>query len=44
VTDSLLLMAAGLILAIMVLQTTYAMAYRDDLTGLPARRALMRDL
>jgi len=26
------------------LQTTYAMAYRDDLTGLPARRALKRDL
>jgi diguanylate cyclase (GGDEF)-like protein len=44
VADSLLLMAAGLILAITVLQTTYAMAYRDDLTGLPARRALMRDL
>ena len=44
VSDSLLLMAAGLILVITVLQTTYAMAYRDDLTGLPARRALMRDL
>ncbi len=42
--DSLLLMAAGVILAITVLQKTYAMAYRDDLTGLPARRALMRDL
>jgi len=42
--DSLLLMAAGMTLAITVLQTTYAMAYRDDLTGLPARRALMRDL
>ena len=42
--DSLLLMAAGVTLAVTVLQTTYAMAYRDDLTNLPARRALMRDL
>ena len=42
--DSLLLMAAGVILVITVLQKTYAMAYRDNLTGLPARRALMRDL
>ena len=44
VADSLLLMTAGVTLAVTVLQTTYAMAYRDDLTGLPARRALMRDL
>ncbi len=44
VTDSLLLMTAGVTLAVTVLQTTYAMAYRDDLTGLPARRAFMRDL
>ena len=44
VADSLLLMAAGVTLVVMLLQTTYAMAYRDDLTGLPARRALMRDL
>ena len=44
VADSLLLMAAGVTLAVTVLQTTYASAYRDDLTGLPARRALMRDL
>jgi GGDEF domain-containing protein len=27
-----------------VLETSYAMAYKDDLTGLPSRRALMRDL
>ncbi len=42
--DTVLLMAAGVILALAVLQSTYAMAYRDDLTGLPARRALERDL
>jgi hypothetical protein len=41
---ALLLMAAGVVLSLAVLQITYAMAYRDDLTGLPARRALMRDL
>jgi diguanylate cyclase (GGDEF)-like protein len=41
---SFLLMAAGLVLAISVLETSYFMAYRDELTGLPARRALVRDL
>jgi diguanylate cyclase (GGDEF)-like protein len=40
----LFLMAAGITLGLSVLETSYAMAYRDDLTGLPARRALMRDL
>jgi diguanylate cyclase (GGDEF)-like protein len=40
----LLLMATGLVLAISVLETSYVMAYRDELTGLPARRALMREL
>lgn len=40
----LFLMAAGLILGLSVLEISYAMAYRDDLTGLPARRALMRHL
>ncbi len=40
----LLLMGAGLTLGLSVMETTYAMAYKDDLTGLPARRALMRDL
>lgn len=38
------LMAAGLTLGLSVVETSYAMAYRDDLTGLPARRALVRDL
>ena len=42
--DSLFLMAGGVVLALAVLETSYAMAYRDDLTALPARRALMRDL
>ncbi len=40
----LLFLAAGLTLGFSVLETSYAMAYRDDLTGLPSRRALMRDL
>lgn len=40
----LFLLAAALILALSVVETSYAMAYRDDLTGLPARRALQRDL
>lgn len=40
----LFLMAASLVLALSVVETGYAMAYRDDLTGLPARRALLRDL
>jgi diguanylate cyclase (GGDEF)-like protein len=40
----LLLMAAGLVLAVSVLEQSYFMAYRDELTRLPARRALMRDL
>lgn len=32
--------AAGLVLALAVLQTSYVMAYHDELTGLPGRRAL----
>lgn len=39
-----LFLAAGLILAASVLETSYVMAFEDDLTGLPARRALHRDL
>lgn len=34
------LATAGLILVISLIETSYAMAYRDELTGLPARRAL----
>ena len=40
----LFLLAAALTLALSVVETSYAMAYRDELTGLPARRALLRDL
>ena len=32
--------AAGLIIIISVIETAYAMAFQDELTGLPARRAL----
>lgn len=32
--------AAGLIIIMSVIETAYAMAFQDDLTGLPARRAL----
>jgi len=42
--SSFLLMAAGLVLTLSVLEQSYFMAYRDELTRLPARRALMRDL
>jgi GGDEF domain-containing protein len=38
------LMAAGVILALSVVETSYAMAYHDELTGLPARRSLRRAL
>ena len=38
------LATAGLILAVSVIETSHAMAYRDDLTGLPARRALTEAL
>ena len=38
------LMVAGLILHVVVLETSHAMAFRDELTGLPARRPLWREL
>jgi diguanylate cyclase (GGDEF)-like protein len=41
---SFMLMAVGLLLSVSVLETSYFMAYRDELTGLPARRALVHDL
>ncbi|UCC71462.1 MAG: GGDEF domain-containing protein [Gemmatimonadota bacterium] len=34
------LMAGGLVLGLSVVETGYSMAYRDELTGLPSRRAL----
>jgi diguanylate cyclase (GGDEF)-like protein len=36
--------AAGLVLVIAVLETSYSMAYHDELTQLPSRRALNEDL
>jgi diguanylate cyclase (GGDEF)-like protein len=42
--SGILLMACGLTLSLSVLEQSYRMAYRDELTGLPARRALMKDL
>ncbi|MCZ6689107.1 MAG: GGDEF domain-containing protein, partial [Planctomycetota bacterium] len=38
------LMVGGLILHVVVLETSHAMAFRDELTGLPARRSLWREL
>ena len=38
------LLVAALILTIAVLETSHAMAFRDELTGLPARRALWQEL
>ena len=35
---------AAVTLGLSVLETSYAMAYKDDLTGLLARRALLKDL
>ena len=38
------LTAGGLVLALAVVETSYAMAFRDELTGLPARRALWQEI
>lgn len=38
------LMAAGLVLTLSVVEASYAMAFRDELTGLPSRRALQQTL
>ena len=35
---------ASLTLGFSVMETSHAMAFKDDLTGLPARRALLKDL
>jgi diguanylate cyclase (GGDEF)-like protein len=42
--SSVMLMAAGLLLSLSVVEQSYSMAYRDELTKLPGRRALMREL
>ncbi|HUP53594.1 MAG TPA: GGDEF domain-containing protein [Longimicrobiales bacterium] len=44
VQSGIMLMAGGLVLSLSVLEQSYSMAYRDELTGLPGRRALMHDL
>ena len=41
---TLYLANAGFVLVVAALETAYAMAYRDELTGLPARRALNQSL
>ena len=40
VASRVYLSTAGFILVIAVIETSYSMAYRDELSGLPARRAL----
>lgn len=42
--SALFIMATGLTITLGIVETSYAMAYRDDLTGLPGRRALMQYL
>ncbi len=44
VNATLFFSCAGLILIIAALEEAYKMAFRDELTGLPARRALNEDL
>jgi GGDEF domain-containing protein len=42
--SALFLMATGLTVTLGIVETSYVMAYRDELTGLPGRRALMQYL
>ena len=42
--SALFLLATGLTLTLSVVETSYVLAYRDDLTDLPGRRALMQYL
>lgn len=41
---SILLSAAGLVLIMGIIEDSYSMAYLDELTGIPSRRALREDL
>jgi len=41
---SIFLSATGIILAISIIEDSYSMAYLDELTGIPSRRALREDL
>jgi diguanylate cyclase (GGDEF)-like protein len=42
--QSFFLSVAGFILVVSVIEASHALAYRDELTGLPGRRALNEDL
>lgn len=42
--SALFVMGSGLTITLGVVETSYVMAYRDELTGLPGRRALMQYL
>jgi diguanylate cyclase (GGDEF)-like protein len=44
ITFSIFIAAAQLMIAVAVLQDTYRMAFRDELTGIPSRRALNEQL
>lgn len=44
VSFSIFLSAAGLMLIISIIEDSYSMAYLDELTGIPSRRALREDL
>jgi diguanylate cyclase (GGDEF)-like protein len=43
-SSNVLLTAAGLVLVVGVLENAYTLAYRDELTGLPSRRALNEEV
>lgn len=44
ISFSVFLSAAGLMLIISIIEDSYSMAYLDELTGIPSRRALREDL
>ena len=44
VASTVHLTTGALVLALAVVETSYAMAFRDELTGLPARRALWQEI
>jgi len=44
ISFSIFISAAGLVLIISIIEDSYSMAYLDELTGIPSRRALREDL
>lgn len=44
ISFSIFLSASGLMLIIIIIEDSYSMAYLDELTGIPSRRALREDL